>query len=177
MKYKVCKHYPSHESLFVYFVLFLNKEIPLSQLSSPSFDQGGGASILTKTTLTQSTILNISSTWEDYYSDLKGNSSEDAPWPENVKDLRICSSAHFVCMVILAIFMQQRYCSAPKLCSSGRSHTGSFFTNEEQKGLAHDVNDTRVPHAGLLHDNTDSDRKWQRSQRVFTTFSCRYLTN
>lgn len=64
----------------------------------------------------------------------------------------------------------QRYCSAPKLCSSGRSHIGSLFTNEEQKGLAHDVNDTCATHAGLLHDNTDSDSKWQRSQPCFHDF-------
>ena len=47
--------------------------------------------------------------------------------------------------------------SASNLSSSGCSHVGSLFTNEEQKRLARDMFDTFATHSNLVHDITDTD--------------------
>ena len=47
-------------------------------------------------------------------------------------------------MVVLSIFMRRRYSIASNVSSSGRSHIGSLFANEDQNRLGRDVIDTEV---------------------------------
>ena len=44
-----------------------------------------------------------------------------------------------VCVVVVLVFMQHKYCLASNLISPGRCHAGSLFVNEEQEGLARDI--------------------------------------
>ena len=63
-------------------------------------------------------------------------------------------------MIVLLIFMEQKYFAGLNLSSSRCNHIGSLFTNEEEKKpkkLAHDVLDTPATHADLDSDITDMD--------------------
>ena len=62
---------------------------------------------------------------------LHRNPREDASWPENVENMQVFLSAGF-CMVILSMFMQQKYFFfASNLSSSGFRHIGSLSTKQK----------------------------------------------
>ena len=58
-------------------------------------------------------------------------------------------------LVVLSICLQQRHSFASHLSSSGHSHVGSLFTNEEHKQI---ISST---HVGLIHDITNTDCRAQ----------------
>ena len=103
----------------------------------------------------------------------KDTQTEDANWPENVRQ---CANI-FICMlpaVVLSIFLQKKHFFASNLSSSGCSHIGPKFTNKEQtKKLTCDIIDTCATPDGLVHDVKITDRqtqKWQWSWPHFSNF-------
>ena len=76
------------------------------------------------------------------------------------------------CVVVLSLFMQQKYVFASKSSSPGHSHVGVLFTNEEQKRWAHDVMITHFCHPWLECQTQNGIVR----DHVFATFKCRVLT-
>ena len=60
--------------------------------------------------------------------------------------------------------------SPSNLSSSGCSHVGSHFTNEEQKRLARDMFDTFATYSNLVHDITDTDRWAHKTAALMVVF-------
>lgn len=66
---------------------------------------------------------------------LKGTPSKDGSWPETVENVQIFSTHRFR-KVVLSMFRQQKHINNflfQNLSSSGCSHDGSLFSNEEEK--------------------------------------------
>ena len=59
--------------------------------------------------------------------------------------------------MVLSIFIQKKYVFASVMSSSGCSHFGLLFTNEEQKKAGSHAVDTFAVHASPGYDMNDTD--------------------
>ena len=97
--------------------------------------------------------------WSRYelgFLHLKGNWRENISWLRNVKNVQICPSAGFIRLRVLSIFIHKSYLFASTLSSSGCSHVGSLFTNEEQKMFGSWHINTIAIHSSLASDVNDT---------------------
>ena len=119
---------------------------------------------------------------------LMGIPSEDASAPENTENVHIisvfrlhlvvglswflASTGCWLCLVVLSIFMQQKYFFGWSWSCSGCSHADSLFTSEEQKKMHSWWNVNRCHLASFICDVTDLIKMTALSSCVFSTFKC-----
>ena len=63
---------------------------------------------------------------------LKGTQSKEASWSVSIDTCQIFFTSR-LCTIALLIFMEYIYFFKAANISAGRSHIGSFFTNQEQR--------------------------------------------